>query len=77
MKQFPPHFELIHFAFKKAYGIDFINTQNINGVTPAQAYLRLWEIAHDPLETVVEYWYGVNQKLDDIFVFISLFLFVK
>ena len=61
MKQFPPHFELIHFAFKKAYGIDFINTQNINGVTPAQAYLRLWEIAHDPLETVVEYWYGVNQ----------------
>ena len=31
MKQFPPHFELIHYAFQKAYGIDFINTKNING----------------------------------------------
>ena len=31
MGQFPPHFELIHYAFQKAYGIDFINTKNING----------------------------------------------
>ncbi|MDC1376723.1 peptidoglycan-binding protein [Amylibacter sp.] len=56
MKQFPPHFELIHYAFQKAYGIDFINTKNINGITPAEAYLKLWKIAHDPLETVVKYW---------------------
>jgi hypothetical protein len=56
MGQFPPHFELIHYAFQKAYGIDFINTKNINGITPAEAYLKLWKIAHDPLETVVKYW---------------------
>jgi hypothetical protein len=61
MGQFPPHFELIHYAFQKAYGIDFINTKNINGVTPAEAYLKLWEIAHDPLETVVKYWNGHDQ----------------
>ena len=61
MKQFPPYFELIHYAFQKAYGIDFINTKNINGVTPAEAYLKLWEIAHDPLETVVKYWNGHDQ----------------
>ena len=61
MKQFPPHFELIHYAFQKAYGIDFINTKNINGVTPAEAYLKLWKIAHDPLETVVKYWNGFDQ----------------
>ena len=61
MGQFPSHFELIHYAFQKAYGIDFINTKNINGVTPADAYLKLWEIAHDPLETVVKYWNGHDQ----------------
>ena len=61
MKQFPPHFELIHYAFSKAYGIDFINTKNINGVTPAEAYTKLWKIAHDPLETVVKYWNGFDQ----------------
>ena len=61
MNQFPPHFELIHYAFQKAYGIDFINTKNINGITPAEAYLKLWEIAHDPLETVVKYWNGFDQ----------------
>ena len=61
MKQFPPHFELVHYAFQKAYGIDFINTKNINGVTPAEAYLKLWKIAHDPLETVVKYWNGFDQ----------------
>ena len=61
MGQFPSHFELIHYAFQKAYGIDFINTKNINGVTPAEAYLKLWEIAHDPLETVVKYWNGHDQ----------------
>ena len=61
MKQFPPYFELIHYAFQKAYGIDFINTKNINGVTPAEAYLKLWKIAHDPLETVVKYWNGFDQ----------------
>ena len=61
MKQFPPHFELIHYAFSKAYGIDFINTKNINGVTPAEAYTKLWKIAHDPLETVVKYWNGYDQ----------------
>jgi hypothetical protein len=61
MKQFPPHFELIHYAFQKAYGIDFINTKNINGITPAEAYLKLWKIAHDPLETVVKYWNGFDQ----------------
>ena len=61
MGQFPPHFELIHYAFRKAYGIDFINTKNINGVTPAEAYLKLWEIAHNPLETVVKYWNGHDQ----------------
>ena len=61
MKQFPPHFELIHYAFQKAYGIDFINMKNINGVTPAEAYLKLWKIAHDPLETVVKYWNGFDQ----------------
>jgi hypothetical protein len=61
MKEFTPQFELIHYAFSKAYRIDFINTKNINGVTPAQAYLRLWKIAHDPLETVVKYWQGYDQ----------------
>ena len=61
MGQFPSHFELIHYAFQKAYGIDFINTKNINGVTPAEAYLKLWEIAHDPLEIVVKYWNGHDQ----------------
>jgi hypothetical protein len=61
MKEFPPYFELIHYAFQKAYGIDFINLKNINGVTPAEAYLKLWEIAHDPLETVVKYWNGFDQ----------------
>jgi len=61
MKQFPPHFELIHYAFSKAYGIDFINTKNINGVTPAEAYTKLWKIAHDPLETVVKYWNRFDQ----------------
>jgi hypothetical protein len=61
MKEFTAQFELIHHAFSKAYGIDFINTKNINGVTPAQAYLRLWEIAHDPLEVVVKYWQGYDQ----------------
>jgi hypothetical protein len=61
MKQFPPYFELIHYAFQKAYRIDFINLKNINGVTPAEAYLKLWEIAHDPLETVVKYWNGFDQ----------------
>ena len=53
---FHHNFELIHYAFQKAYGIDFINTKNINGITPAEAYLKLWKIAHDPLETVVKYW---------------------
>ena len=61
MKQFPPHFELIHYAFSKAYGIDFINTKNINGVTPAKAFTKLWKIAHDPLETIVKYWNGFDQ----------------
>ena len=61
MGQFTPHFELIHYAFQKAYGIDFINTKNINGITPAEAYLKLWKIAHDPLETVVKYWNKHNQ----------------
>ena len=61
MTQFPAHFELIHYAFQKAYGIDFINTKNINGITPAEAYLKLWKIAHDPLETVVKYWNGFDQ----------------
>ena len=61
MGQFPSQFELIHYAFQKAYGIDFINTKNINGVTPAQAYLKLWKIAHDPLETLVNYWNGYDQ----------------
>ena len=61
MKQFPPHIELIHYAFSKAYGVDFINTTNINGITPAQAYLKLWKIAHDPLETVVKYWNNNDQ----------------
>ena len=56
MKQFPPHFELIHYALSKACNIDFINTQNINGVTPAEAFLELWKIAHDPLGLVVKYW---------------------
>ena len=60
MKQFPPHFELIHHAFQKAFGIDFINTKNINGITPAEAYAKLWEIAHDPLK-VVKYWNGYDQ----------------
>ena len=61
MSQFPPYFELIHYAFQKTYGIDFINSKNINGITPAEAYLKLWEIAHDPLETVVKYWNGFDQ----------------
>jgi len=61
MKQFPAHFELIHYAFSKAYGIDFINTKNINGVTPAEAYTKLWKIAHNPLETITKYWNGFNQ----------------
>ncbi len=60
MKQFPPHFELIHHAFQKAFGIDFINTKNINGITPSVAYAKLWEIAHDPLQ-VVKYWNGFDQ----------------
>ena len=30
-------------------------------VTPAEAYLKLWKIAHDPLETVVKYWNGHDQ----------------
>ena len=45
---------------KKAYGIDFINTKNINGVTPAQAYTKTWEIAHNPLQ-IVKYWNGFDQ----------------
>lgn len=61
MGQFPSQFELIHYAFQKAYGIDFINTKNINGITPAQAYLKLWTVAHDPLETLVNYWNGHDQ----------------
>jgi len=61
MKQFPPHFELIHYALSKAYNIDFINTQNINGVTPAEAFLKLWKIAHDPLGLVVKYWNKKDQ----------------
>ena len=61
MGQFPPHFELIHYAFQKAYGIDFINIKNINGVTPAEAYLKLWKVAHDPLDTLVKYWNGHDQ----------------
>ena len=56
MKQFPPHIELIHYAFLKAFDIDFINIKNINGVTPSEVYSKLWTIAHDPLETVVKYW---------------------
>ena len=61
MKQFPPHIELIHYAFLKAFGIDFINIKNINGVTPSEVYTKLWKIAHDPLETVVKYWNGFDQ----------------
>ena len=30
-------------------------------VTPAEAYTKLWKIAHDPLETVVKYWNGFDQ----------------
>ena len=41
MKQFPPHFELVHYAFQKAL-MSFINTKNIK-VTP-EAYLKLWKI---------------------------------
>ena len=60
MKQFAPHFELIDYVLKKAYGIDFINTKNINGVAPAQAYTKTWEIAHNPLQ-IVKYWNGFDQ----------------
>ena len=61
MKEFAPNFDLIHYALYKAFGIDFVNVKNINGVTPAEVYLKTWEIAHDPLETVVKYWNGFDQ----------------
>lgn len=60
MKQFASHFELIDYAFRKAYNIDFINTKNINGVTPAQAYTKTWRMAHDPLQ-IVQFWNGHDQ----------------
>jgi len=46
--QIRPAIDQLDFALQKAFGIDFVNEQNIHGVTPGEVYVRLLAVANDP-----------------------------
>jgi hypothetical protein len=47
-RQMSPIIDQLDYAISKAFGIDFVNMENIHGTTLAKTWLKLYEVVDDP-----------------------------